>query len=93
MNTHHNLTQDVQVLRSKMNADARFHRVLSGYDPEEVRAYVHEVRRDFSRLTNAAKQEQESMILQNRLCKKRACCKKLRDPVDERNIGPSGNVA
>lgn len=50
MNTHHNLTQDVQVLRSKMNADARFHRVLSGYDPEEVRAYVHEVRRDFSRL-------------------------------------------
>ena len=52
----------VDALRSRMDADARFHRVLSGYDPEEVRAYVEEIKRVFSQQAKAAKQEQESLI-------------------------------
>lgn len=54
----------VDVLRSRMDAEARFHRILSGYDPEEVRAYVEEVKRIFSQQARAAKQEQETLIAQ-----------------------------
>jgi DivIVA domain-containing protein len=64
MNTQENPAKDVAVLRNRMDADARFHRVLSGYDPQEVRAYMDEVRRVLSRQTNAAKQEEECLIIQ-----------------------------
>ena len=64
MNAQENLAKDVEVLRSRMDADARFQRVLSGYAPQEVRAYMDEVRRTLSRQANAAKQEEESLILQ-----------------------------
>jgi len=52
----------VDALRSRMDADARFHRVLSGYDPDEVRAYLEDIKRVFSQQAKAAKQEQESLI-------------------------------
>ena len=64
MKAQENLAQGVYDLRSRTDADARFHRVLSGYDPQEVRAYMDEVRRVLSRQTNAAKQEEESLIVQ-----------------------------
>lgn len=53
---------DVDALRSRMDADARFHRALSGYDPDEVRAYLEDIKRVFSQQAKAAKQEQESLI-------------------------------
>ena len=52
----------VDALRSRMDADARFHRVLSGYDPDEVRAYLEDSKRVFSQQAKAAKQEQENLI-------------------------------
>ena len=52
----------VDALRSRMDADARFRRVLSGYDPDEVRAYVEDIKRVFSQQAKAAKQEQESLL-------------------------------
>lgn len=54
----------VDELRSRMDADARFHRVISGYDPGEVCAYVEEVRRVFFKQAKLAKQEQESLLSQ-----------------------------
>lgn len=56
--------ESVEVLRSRMDADARFRRILSGYDPDEVRAYLEEVKRIFSQQAKAAKQEQETLIAQ-----------------------------
>ncbi len=58
------LPEDVGELRSRMDADARFHRVLSGYDPNEVCAYVEEVRRVLFKQSKVAKQEQESLLAQ-----------------------------
>ncbi len=52
----------VDSLRSRMDADARFHRALSGYDPDEVRAYLEDMKYVFAQQAKAAKQEQESMI-------------------------------
>ena len=52
----------VESLRSRMDADARFRRVLSGYDPDEVRAYTEDVKRVFTQQAKAAKREQETLI-------------------------------
>jgi len=51
-------------LRSRMDSDARFRRALSGYDPQDVRVYVENVKRIFSQQAMAAKQEQENLIAQ-----------------------------
>ncbi len=56
--------ESVETLRSRMDADARFRRVFSGYDPEEVRAYIEDVRHVYAKQAKAAKQEQESLISQ-----------------------------
>ena len=37
--------EGVEALRNRMDADARFHRVLSGYDPDEVRDFLEEMKR------------------------------------------------
>ena len=54
----------IEYLRSRMDADARFRRAISGYDPQDVRAYVENVKRIFSQQAMAAKQEQEYLIAQ-----------------------------
>lgn len=54
--------ESVDALRSRMDADARFHRVLSGYDPDEVRAYLEDIKRTFSQQAKAAKHEMESIF-------------------------------
>ncbi len=56
--------EGVNALRTRMDADARFRRVVSGYDPSEVRAYVEQVKRVLAQQTIAAKQEQESLIFE-----------------------------
>jgi hypothetical protein len=54
--------EGIESLRSRMDADARFRRTLSGYDPQDVRAYVENVKRIFAQQAKAAKQEQEDLI-------------------------------
>ena len=54
----------IDTLRSRMDADARFRRAISGYDPQDVRAYVENVKRIFSQQAMASKQEQEYLIAQ-----------------------------
>lgn len=56
--------EGIESLRSQMDADARFRRALSGYDPRDVRVYVENVKRIFAQQTKAAKQEQEHLIIQ-----------------------------
>ncbi len=56
--------EGIDSLRSRMDADARFRRSFSGYDPQDVRAYVENVKRIFAQQTRAAKQEQEDLIAQ-----------------------------
>ena len=56
--------EGIDSLRNRMDADARFRRTLSGYDPQDVRAYVENVKRIFAQQTRAAKQEQEDLIAQ-----------------------------
>lgn len=46
----------IDSLRSRMDADARFRRAISGYDPQDVRACVENVKRIFSQQAMAAKQ-------------------------------------
>jgi myosin heavy subunit len=53
---------DVEALRSRMDADARFHRVLHGYDPDEVRECLDEMKMASVQQSKAAKQEQEGLI-------------------------------
>lgn len=58
-------TEDgIDSLRCRMDADARFRRAISGYDPYEVRAYVENVKRIFAQQAKASKQEQETLIAQ-----------------------------
>jgi predicted nuclease with TOPRIM domain len=45
-----------------MDADARFHRVLSGYDPEEVRDCLEEMKKKLALQAKAARREQESLL-------------------------------
>jgi DNA repair ATPase RecN len=52
----------VDALRSRMDADARFHRVLHGYDPDEVRECLDEMKMAAVQQTKAAKQEQEKLL-------------------------------
>ncbi len=54
----------IDSLRCRMDADARFRRALSGYDPYEVRVYVENVKRIFAQQAKASKEEQESLIAQ-----------------------------
>ena len=54
----------IDSLRCRMDADARFRRAVSGYDPYEVRAYVENVKRIFAQQAKASKQEQETLIAQ-----------------------------
>ncbi len=56
--------EGIESLRNRMDADARFRRSFSGYAPQDVRAYVENVKRIFSQQTRAAKQEQEDLITQ-----------------------------
>jgi len=56
--------EGIDSLRSRMDADARFRRSLSGYDPQDVRAYVENVKRIFAQQTKAAKLEQDQLLAQ-----------------------------
>lgn len=56
--------EGIESLRSRMDSDARFRRSLSGYDPQDVRAYVENVKRIFAQQAKAAKLEQENLIAQ-----------------------------
>ena len=56
--------EGIDSLRSRMDADARFRRSLSGYDPQDVRNYVDNVKRIFTQQAMAAKREQEDLIAQ-----------------------------
>ena len=56
--------EGIDSLRSRMDADARFRRSLSGYDPQDVRSYVDNVKRIFAQQAMAAKREQEDLISQ-----------------------------
>jgi len=81
--------EGIDSLRNRMDADARFRRSLSGYDPQDVRAYVENVKRIFAQQTRAAKQEQEDLIAQLDSAKSeiqaRNCgIKKLKDLLVER---------
>ncbi|MBA4347367.1 MAG: hypothetical protein C0413_00740 [Clostridiales bacterium] len=80
----------IDSLRSRMDADARFRRSMSGYDPRDVRAYVENVKRIFAQQTKAAKQEQEALLAQLESAKSeiqaRNCAiKKLKDLLYERD--------
>ena len=79
----------IDSLRSRMDADARFRRAISGYDPQDVRAYVENVKRIFSQQAMAAKQEQEYLISQldsakSELQAKNCGIKKLKELLIER---------
>jgi DivIVA domain-containing protein len=52
----------MNTLRNRMDADARFHRVVRGYDPEEVQVYLEELRSVFNQQAKAGKREQEALI-------------------------------
>ncbi len=54
--------ESVDTLRSRMDAEARFHRALAGYDPNEVRSYLEEIKLTFAKQAKAAKHEQETLI-------------------------------
>ena len=56
--------EGIDTLRSRMEADARFRRALSGYDPQDVHNYVDNVKRIFAQQARAAKREQEDLIAQ-----------------------------
>ncbi|MEN6564563.1 MAG: hypothetical protein ABFD11_13660 [Christensenella sp.] len=79
----------VDALRSRMDADARFHRVLSGYDPDEVRAYLEDMKRVFVQMSNAAKREQESLIaevnsVRNEIQARNCVIKRLQETLAQR---------
>lgn len=82
-------TEGIDTLRSRMDADARFRRVMTGYDPNEVRAYVENVKRIFSQQAKASKQEQDTLIAQMEAAKSeiqaRNCAiKKLKEMLVQR---------
>ncbi len=57
-----NRNEGVDALRNRMDADARFHRVLHGYDPDEVRECLDELKMASVQQTKAAKREQEGLL-------------------------------
>lgn len=81
--------EGVEALRSRMDADARFHRVLSGYDPDEVRAFLEEMKHVFARQTKAAKREQETLIAElgaarSEIQARNCAMKTVKDSLDQR---------
>lgn len=79
----------IDSLRSRMDADARFRRVMSGYDPRDVQAYVENVKRIFAQQTKAAKQEQDNLLAQldsakSEIQARNCAIKKLKDLLYER---------
>jgi len=81
--------EGVEALRSRMDADARFHRVLSGYDPDEVRAFLEEMKRVFAQQAKAAKQEQETLIAElgaarSEILARNCAMKTIKDTLDQR---------
>ena len=81
--------EGIDSLRNRMDADARFRRSLSGYDPQDVRAYVENVKRIFAQQARAAKQEQEDLIAQldsvrSEIQARNCGIKKLKDLLVER---------
>lgn len=91
MSDHKNKSESgVDSLRSRMDADARFHRVISGYDPEEVRAYLENTKYVFVQQATAAKKEQESMIaelgsLKNEVQARNCAIKTLKENIAQRD--------
>jgi len=55
-------SESMNTLRSRMDADARFHRVVRGYDPEEVQDYLEQLKNVFDQQVKAGKREQEALI-------------------------------
>ena len=81
--------EGVNALRSRMDADARFHRVLSGYDPDEVRTYLEEMKRVFAQQATAAKREQETLIAElgaarSEILARNCAMKTIKDTLDQR---------
>lgn len=79
----------IDSLRSRMDADARFRRTMSGYDPRDVQAYVENVKRVFAQQTKAAKQEQDDLLTQldsakSEIQARNCAIKKLKDLLYER---------
>lgn len=79
----------IDSLRSRMDADARFRRAMSGYDPRDVQAYVENVKRIFAQQTKAAKQEQDDLLAQldsakSEIQARNCAIKKLKDLLYER---------
>lgn len=79
----------IDSLRSRMDADARFRRVMSGYDPRDVQAYVENVKRIFAQQSKAAKQEQDDLLAQldstkSEIQARNCAIKKLKDLLYER---------
>lgn len=56
------MDDSVESLRCQVEAEARFRRVAHGYDTEEVRKYIEDMKRVISLQTKAAKKEQEALI-------------------------------
>lgn len=73
-----------------MDADARFRRAVSGYDPRDVQAYVENVKRILAQQTKAAKQEQEDLLAQldsarSEIQARNCAIKKLKELLYERD--------
>jgi len=73
-----------------MDADARFRRAMSGYDPRDVQAYVENVKRILAQQTKAAKQEQEDLLAQldsarSEIQARNCAIKKLKELLYERD--------
>ncbi|PKM39287.1 MAG: hypothetical protein CVV04_11255 [Firmicutes bacterium HGW-Firmicutes-9] len=80
----------IDSLRSRMDADARFRRAMSGYDPRDVQAYVENVKRILAQQTKAAKQEQEDLLAQldsarSEIQARNCAIKKLKELLYERD--------
>jgi DivIVA domain-containing protein len=74
-----------------MDADARFHRVLSGYDPDEVRDFLEEMKRVFAQQAKASKREQETLIdeleaTRSELSARNCAIKTMKDTLDHRDM-------
>ena len=83
--------EGVEALRNRMDADARFHRVLSGYDPDEVRDFLEEMKRVLAQQTKASKREQETLISEleatrSELAARNCAMKTIKDALDQRDM-------
>ena len=83
--------EGVEALRNRMDADARFHRVLSGYDPDEVRDFLEEMKRVLAQQAKASKREQETLIAEleatrSELAARNCAMKTIKDTLDQRDM-------